>query len=335
MSGPLLEIRNVTKTFGSNAGRRPALLALRDINLSVPDEGRIVAVVGESGSGKTTLANIILGFVQPDSGEVRFEDRTVDWRSRRALLDYRRRVQVVFQDPFAAFNPFYRVRHVFDLAIRNFGGFANRAAAAAAIERSLYVVGLRGDDILEKFPHQLSGGQRQRIMFARAHLLRPRIIVADEPVSMVDASLRSSILDVMLRLKDEGISFVYITHDLGTVYQVADEMHVLYRGHLLERGGAVAAIEAPRHPYLQRLVESVPPLHRSELWRSFDADAAKDGDALDAYCVYYGRCPHRMPACIDVFPELREVGAPGHVAACHLYPTATNPKTRDHERANQ
>ena len=164
-------------------------------------------------------------------------------------------------------NPFYKIRHIFDLVIKHFKLAATKSDATNLIEDSLGVVGLKGDDVLDKFPHQLSGGQRQRMMMARAYMIKPRIIVADEPVSMVDASLRAGIIDVMLKMRDEdGINFLYITHDLATAYQIGNQIYILYRGDVVQSGDTVDVIDNPKHPYVQLLVDSVPPPFYDENW---------------------------------------------------------------------
>ena len=174
-------------------------------------------------------------------------------------VNYRKEVQAVFQDPYEVYNPFYRVSHIMNMVVKHFNLTKNKDEAEKLIEDAMSRVGLRSGEILEKYPHQLSGGQRQRVMVARAYMLRPRLIVADEPVSAVDASLRALILDIMLRLRDEhGISFLYITHDLSTAYQISDLMYVLFQGTTVERGVTSKIIEDPKHPYVQQLIESIP-----------------------------------------------------------------------------
>jgi ABC-type oligopeptide transport system ATPase subunit len=257
MTRPLLDIKNATKTYGKS---RQTVTALQDVSLVVPAQpARIVTIAGESGSGKTTLANAVLGFVTLTSGQILFEGQDVARLRGHGLLEYRRRVQAVFQDPFGVYNPFYAVRHVFDVVIKRFALARSKGAARDLVEDALNRVGLRGAEVLDKHPHQLSGGQRQRIMIARAYLLKPRLIVADEPVSMVDASLRAMILDIMMRLRDEqGISFLYITHDLSTAYQVSDDICILYRGAVVEQGNAQQVIEDPQHEYSRLLISSIP-----------------------------------------------------------------------------
>jgi len=250
----LIEARDVTMTFGGFG--RPQTHALRGVSLAVPDEPSIVAVVGQSGSGKTTLMRILLGLQEPTAGTLLYRDRP----PAADAAAFRREVQAVFQDPFGVFNPFYRVDRALMLPLLRFGLVRDRAEAMARAADGLEAVGLRPADTLGRFPHQLSGGQRQRIMIARALLLRPQVLVADEPVSMVDASLRATILESLWRLKTErGISIVYVTHDLTTAYQIADRIVVMVDGQIVESGDPESVIHRPTHPYTQALVGAVPP----------------------------------------------------------------------------
>jgi ABC-type oligopeptide transport system ATPase subunit len=249
----LLRADTITKVY-------PGVTALKDFSLEVADEQpRIVALAGESGSGKTTAAQIALGLVAPTRGTIAYRGTPLRALRRDARRRFRQEVQAVLQDPFAAFNPFYRVRHVFDVVVRNFDVGATPAESSARVNEAIEFVGLRPDRVLDAFPHQLSGGERQRVMIARACLLRPRLIVADEPVSMVDASIRAAILEVIVNLrKESGISFLYVTHDLSTAYHVADDLVVLNAGETVERGPARAVIDDPQHEYTRRLVAAVP-----------------------------------------------------------------------------
>ena len=259
----ILEIQKATKIYNIGtsffAGKNE-LVALNEFNLKIPESpASITTIAGESGSGKTTIANLILGFIELTSGNIRFGGKDINMMSKEEKINYRRNIQAVFQDPFGVYNPFYRISHIFEIVIKHFKITSNKNDARELIEKSLNVVGLRGEEVLEKYPHQLSGGQRQRLMMARVHLIRPKIIVADEPVSMVDASLRAAILDVMLKLRDEdGISFIYITHDLSTAYQVGDDIIILYKGKVVETGKATNVIDNPTHPYVKLLIDSIP-----------------------------------------------------------------------------
>ncbi len=325
MSQPLLEIRNATKVYGGGFMHASATtVALQNMNIMIDDRpATITTIAGESGSGKTTLANLVLGFTKITSGQIIYKGVDVGTMDRGQLLDYRREVQAVFQDPYAVYNPFYRVKHIFDMVLKNFKLASNKAEGEALIEDALNVVGMRGEEVLEKYPHQLSGGQRQRMMVARAYMLKPRLIVADEPVSMVDASLRAMILDIMLRLRDEhNISFLYITHDLSTAYQIGDRIYLLYQGAIAERGRTTEVIEQPKHPYVQLLIESIPVPDPSIKWGGEEVTTLDDEQMrvnVNSGCRFYGRCPHRMDRCLVAAPPLYTVGEAGHEAACYLY----------------
>ena len=237
---PLVELRNTSKIFGTGWFSRKTV-ALRDFSMSVyEDQPTITALVGESGSGKTTIARLLLGIIPPTSGQVLYRDKPVGELSRAERRQFRRDVQVIFQDPFEVYNPFYKVDHALHLPVRKTGVASSRDEAVEIIEKTLRQVGLNPRDTLGRYPHQLSGGQRQRVMVARALLLSPKLIVADEPVSMVDASLRATILENLRQLNTEfGISIIYITHDLTTAYEISEQIVVLYRGAVAEQGDVV------------------------------------------------------------------------------------------------
>ncbi len=322
---PLLEIKDATKIYGGGLlSTGPVTVALQDYNLTLEETpATITTIAGESGSGKSTLANLVLGFVKLTSGQIIYRGKDLASMTSQDRLNYRREVQAVFQDPYAVYNPFYRVKHVFDLIIRNFKLANGAAEGREMIEGALNVVGMRGEEVLEKYPHQLSGGQRQRMMMARAYMLRPRLIVADEPVSMVDASLRAMILDIMMRLKEEeGISFLYITHDLSTAYQIGDNIYLLYQGTIAERGETTRVIENPKHPYVQLLLDSIPVPDPSVKWGGDEATTIDDEEmriSVDSGCRFYPRCAHRMDRCLELTPPPFSVGEQNHQAACFLY----------------
>src|SRR5919197_4266613 len=280
----LLEARHVTKLFSSGLLDRHATVALEDFSLAIDSEQpSIIAVVGESGSGKTTVARLLLGLVAPTRGEVLYQGQDLQSMSQAAWRTFRRDVQVIFQDPYEVYNPFYRVDHVLSTPVAKFKLASSKAAARALIAEVLQAVGLRPEETLGRFPHQLSGGQRQRVMVARALLLRPRLIVADEPVSMVDASLRATILDSLRQLNQQyGISLVYITHDLTTAYQISERIIVLYRGAVAEAGDVELVVKQPRHPYTQLLIGSIPLPDPDRPWQrdgSAPADVVEPSEA--------------------------------------------------------
>ena len=328
-SVPLLEIKNATKIFGQSGlfSKGPQTVALQDFNLTLTERpATVTTIAGESGSGKTTLANLVLGFISLTSGQILYKGRDIAELTRAEMLEYRRGVQAVFQDPYEVYNPFYRVRHIFDMVINTFKLASNKKEAREVIEDALKVVGLRGEEVLEKYPHQLSGGQRQRMMVARAYLLKPSLIVADEPVSMVDASLRAMILDIMLRLRDDfGISFLYITHDLSTAYQIGDDIYILYQGSVAESGDTAKVIENPKHPYVQLLIDSIPEPDPNERWDtniSLPSEEVMRASATSG-CRFYPRCPDRMDRCLTKQPPLYTIGGADHQASCYLYDEAT------------
>ena len=326
MPSPLLQIRDATKIYttgGFLGSGKKTVVALDNFNMTIDETpATITTIAGESGSGKTTLANLVLGFIKLTSGHIIFDGEDITDMTDAQLKAYRRNVQAVFQDPFGVYNPFYRIDHVFDLVNNHFNLSDNQSEYRDMVEAGLNVVGLYGEDVLRKYPHQLSGGQRQRIMMARAYMIKPRLIVADEPVSMVDASLRASILDAMLRLRDDhNISFLYITHDLSTAYQIGDQIYMLYQGTTAERGGAMDVIDAPQHPYVQLLIDSVPVPDPTDKW---DVNISLPSEeemrtAASIGCRYYPRCPHRMDRCLEEQPPLFKMDKPMHEAACFLY----------------
>jgi peptide/nickel transport system ATP-binding protein len=314
---PLIEAIDVGKRFAGGLGRE-GTLALAPLSLAVDAETpSIIAVVGESGSGKTTLARLLLGLADPTGGEVRYYGRDLRKLTHENRRSFRRDVQAVFQDPYGVYNPFYRVDHVLWTPVRRFRLAATRSEGRELIGEALRSVGLRPEEILGRFPHQLSGGQRQRVMVARALLLKPKLIVADEPVSMVDASLRATILGSLRKLTDErGISILYITHDLATAYQVSDSILVLYRARLVEAGATERVIGAPQHPYTQLLISAVPRAHVTRDWLAEDDDAKKGGATLSAEgCSFADRCPHAASACLAAPPALYRT-EPHRAVAC-------------------
>src|SRR5213594_2997312 len=303
----LLEAQNVTKLFSSGLLDRHTTVALEDFSLAIDSERpSITAVVGESGSGKTTLARLLLGLVAPTRGQVLYQGQDLQNMTHAAWRTFRRDVQVIFQDPYEVYNPFYRVDHVLTTPVTKFGLATSRAGARRLIDEALRAVGLRPEETLGRFPHQLSGGQRQRVMVARALLLRPRVILADEPVSMVDASLRATILASLRTMNRElGISIVYITHDLATAYQISDTIVVLYRGSVAEAGDVELVVKQPRHPYTQLLLSSIPQASAARTWMTETAAAAAAvHDATGAGCKFAARCPSVVPRCREAAPPL-------------------------------
>ncbi len=257
MSTPLLEVDRVSRVYSSGLLVRRRVVAVNDVSLSLSaEQPEIFTIVGESGSGKTTLARMILGLVPPSSGTIRFKGSDASRPPSR--LDFMRQVQPIFQNPFEAFNPMKRVdRYLFTTA-RRMAGLTSEAEAAGAADRALKDVGLSLAEVRGRYPHELSGGQLQRVAIARALISRPSLLVADEPVSMIDASLRASIVNLLRELcRREGVSIVYITHDLATAYYVSDRIIIMQRGEVVESGPARAVLDDPQHPYSRLLKSSV------------------------------------------------------------------------------
>ena len=260
MTAALLELDNVSRSYGGGLFSRRQVVAVRDVSLRLEAGGpEIFTVVGESGSGKTTLARMILGMVAPSAGAIRFHGTdlaTVRGEARR--LAFMKQVQPIFQNPFEAFNPMKRVDRYLFATARRMAGVVGEPAIAGAADEALRSVGLSLAEIRGRFPHELSGGQLQRVAIARALISKPALLVADEPVSMIDASLRASIVNLLRDLRDrEGVSIIYITHDLATAYYISDRIIIMRQGSAVESGDARAVLDNPQHPYSQLLKSSV------------------------------------------------------------------------------
>jgi peptide/nickel transport system ATP-binding protein len=316
----------VTKVFGGGPFSKRRVVAVDDVSFSIPaDVPTMTAVAGESGSGKTTLSRLFLGVASPSSGQVLYNGNDMRKLSREQRQAFLRDVQPIYQDPFEVYNPFYKAEHLLFAAVSKFQLANSKREGRALIAEALETVGLRPDEIFGRYPHQLSGGQRQRVMVARALLICPRVIFADEPVSMVDASLRATILESLRALNQEsGISVLYVTHDLTTAYQICENILIMYRGSIVEAGDVEHVIQEPRHPYSQLLVESIPQMRavrdwereeQGEMLRSID-EARETGG-----CKFADRCPDVMEQCWLSVPALYQVD-PTRVASCFLYQNA-------------
>ena len=257
--GALLEVRELTRLFGHG---EQAVRAVDRVSFAV-QPGEIVAIVGESGSGKSTLARLLLRLLEPSSGTVLLENEDATaLRRTNALKWYWRRVQGVFQDPFASFNQFYTVERLLEKTLGLLDGSVSKQERNDRLATAVRNVGLDPVDVLPKRGHQLSGGQLQRVTIARALIVEPEVLIADESTSMLDASLRVTILNLMMDLRQRfGMSILFVTHDIGQAYYIADRILVMYRGELVEQGPVEVVLGAPQHPYTQRLMADVPRLH--------------------------------------------------------------------------
>ncbi|MEA3334957.1 MAG: ABC transporter ATP-binding protein [Chloroflexota bacterium] len=317
----LLEARKVTKIFGGGVGQRTETVALRHLTFSI-DSARpsITGVVGESGSGKSTMARLLLGLETPTEGNVLYEGKDLTRLSGSERRAFRQDVQAVFQDPFGSFNSLYKVDHMLEVPIKKFKLARTKEERMQLMIGALDAVGLRPEETLGRFPHQLSGGQRQRIMVARALMLNPKLIVADEPVSMIDASLRATVLTNLRQLRDEyGISVIYITHDLTTAYQICDDIIVLYRGYVAEAGDVGMVVKDPKHPYTQLLVSSIPWPNPDRLWSEESEPSPLAAQAQnDLGCPFAARCPSTFEPCIQKAPPFFRMHEQ-RAATCYLY----------------
>uniref|UniRef100_A0A7C2ZLE4 ABC transporter ATP-binding protein n=1 Tax=Ignisphaera aggregans TaxID=334771 RepID=A0A7C2ZLE4_9CREN len=263
MADTLIEVRNLTKVYESGFAKKTYTVAVDNVSFDIRRR-EIVALVGESGSGKSTTAKIILRILPPTSGSVKFDGKDIwrDIKSRKELIEYWRNVQPVFQDPYSAFNPSYKVDRVLHQALRLLGIDPNDDLGKRMIAESLRWVGLEPDEILGKYPHQLSGGQRQRLMIARCFIVRPKLVVADEPVSMIDASLRGDIMRLLASLREAyDTSLLFITHDLNLACTVADRILIMYKGKIVEDGPPTEVIRNPKHEYTKNLINSIPSIY--------------------------------------------------------------------------
>lgn len=316
----LLEAQGVTKIFGGGLFDRTRTVALEAFSMAIErDPPTITAVVGESGSGKTTLARLLLGAIAPTAGTIRYKGQDLQKLSKSEARAFLSDVQVIFQDPFEVYNPFYRVEHVLTMPIDYLKLAKSQEQKWDMVEEALETVGLRPEETLGRYPHQLSGGQRQRVMVARAMIIKPSIILADEPVSMIDASLRATVLGSLQRLKQEfGISIVYITHDLATAFQIGDNIIVMYRGSVAEAGGTEEVVQQPRHPYTQLLVGSMPNPNPDHPWKAEDKAAFPDQGPETGGCKFVDRCPVAMQKCLRQTPPLYQT-EDHRAVACFLY----------------
>jgi len=322
-AGALLEVAGLSKVFATRRGLSTTrFLAVDRATFSLPaDRHEILTLAGESGSGKTTLARMILGLVEPSAGRLIFKGRDVLRLSGRERSHwFRREVQPVFQDPFATFNPLRRVESYLYETARNFG-VAGRTSADGPVDQALGEVGLSLREIAGRYPNELSGGQLQRIAVARALITNPSLLVADEPVSMLDASLRMSVVNLFRELKHRQ-SVIYITHDLATAYYASDRVAIMLRGWIVEEGPVEQVLGAPRHPYTQLLKSSVlEPAPRERASERITLAVNDTAEYLRGGCRFADRCPRVMDVCRTVEPPT--VPVEGRGVKCHLYTEAS------------
>jgi peptide/nickel transport system ATP-binding protein len=261
---PLLKALNISKIYESGLFISKEIKALNNVSVEIR-ENEVVGLVGESGSGKSTLAKIIARIIKPDTGKIVFLGKDIwnDLKSHEDLKWFYRNLNIVFQDPYAIFNPFHRVDRVLHLALDLVGIHPDSEEGRKELVHAVKSVGLNPGEVLGRYPHQLSGGQKQRLIIARLYIIKPRLIIADEPVSMIDPSLRSYVLKLLIDLiYNEKSSMLFITHDIGLAYAISDRILVMYKGEIVEENSPDEIINNPKHPYTRRLIDSAPRLKR-------------------------------------------------------------------------
>ena len=326
--GPLLETRSLTKEYPVSVGvrrtlrrERDSLVAVDDVSISI-ERGRTLGIVGESGSGKSTLGRLLLRLERPTAGEIFFDGAPLAGRDARGDRELRKRIQVVFQDPYASLNPTMTVRQALGEALA-VHGIATRAERRARVDELLDRVGL-GPELADRKPHQFSGGQRQRIGIARSLAVEPDFIVADEAVSALDVSVQAQVLNLFMRLQDDlGLTYMFISHNLSVLRHVSERIAVMYLGRVVEQASTEQLFAEPLHPYTQALFQAAPkPVpKRKEITPAVGGDIPSPIERPSG-CHFHPRCPFAMDICRAQYPPLLQTGG-GRSVACHLHTPAT------------
>lgn len=317
----LVKSDNLTKVFTKGQGfSKSTLTAVNKANFSLEgDKPEIFTLAGESGSGKSTLAKLILGFEKPTTGDIIYKGKSIaDIQGKKATMEFMKEVQPVFQNPFETFNPLKKIDTYLYETEKNFG-MADSKKDHQVIKRSLNLVGLSLEEISGKYPSEMSGGQLQRVSIARALITNPSLLITDEPVSMIDASLRMSIVNLFKELKErEGVSVIYITHDLATAYYVSDRIAIMLRGQIVELGPVEEVLDKPLHPYTKLLKESVPVPDPDAKWElDITLSDMETKEFSLRGCKFAGRCPEVKENCKHTEPPI--VYRNDTEVKCHLY----------------
>ncbi len=310
----MLRLDKVSKIYRVGAFGGKALLAVNKVSFEV-HKGQVVSLIGESGSGKSTIGKMILRLLKPSEGKITYNGEDIGGFEGEALKNYYRQVQGVFQDPFSSYNPIFKADRIFRVVHEEFFPQVSAAEWGERVEKALSSVGLNPAHVLNKYPHQLSGGQLQRFLIARALLLNISVLVADEIISMLDASTRIDVLNLLADLKAYGLSILFITHDLSLAYYISEQAVILYKGNVAEQGAVEKIFNNPLHPYTRMLMESVPRLDRK--WEKGVRLVDRDVENLRTGCPYYQRCPVAEPRCALSQPPLVEVEQDHWVACVH------------------
>lgn len=328
MNAPLLEVKQLTKYFVEH---NKHVKAVDGVSLQVY-AGETLGVVGESGCGKSTMGRAILRLIEPTAGQIHFDGTDLTSLSKEELRKMRRHIQMVFQDPFATLNPKHTIRKILSEPL--IAHQVHYSEREQLIQETIEVVGLNQEH-LNRYPHQFSGGQRQRIGIARALMLRPKLVIADEPVSALDVSIQSQILNLLQDLQEEmNLTYILISHDLGVVEYIADRVAVMYLGKIVEFGSKESLFSNPLHPYTQALLSAIPtmdPDHKSDRI-ILQGDIPSPANPPSG-CAFHTRCPKVMVQCKGNQPHLQEVD--GRLVSCHLYDNAKDTEDTSNVRSHQ
>jgi len=317
----ILELNNVRKEFHTSSSKR-AIVAVDNVSLKL-EKGKTLGIVGESGSGKSTLGRLMLRLIEPTAGEINFDDVNLLKLKNTELRKMRSKMQMIFQDPMSSLNPRMSIRQLVSEPLEIHRNL-KASEQNAAVEEIITKVGLE-KSALDKYPHEFSGGQRQRISIARAVINNPSLIVADEPVSALDVSIQSQILNLLMDLRNDlNLSFVFISHDLSVVRHIADEVAVMYLGNIVEIAPADQLFSNPQHPYTQALISAIPQVEKEKRVNRIilKGDIPNPADAPTG-CYFHPRCPIAIDKCSSLAPALKITGA-NHLTSCHLVTEAVS-----------
>ncbi|MFV0420973.1 ABC transporter ATP-binding protein [Oleidesulfovibrio sp.] len=326
---PLLDLKNLTKRFDISGGlldqlrfqngkltrKQTVVHAVNNVSFSI-NEGETLSVVGESGCGKSTLARTVIGLYPPNGGEILYRGQRIDNLSEKEVMPYRTRMQMVFQDPYASLNPRMRVRQILEEPVRFHNPTMTRAEVRERVAGVMDQVGIN-PAWADRYPHEFSGGQRQRISIARALVVKPEFIVADEPISALDVSIQAQVLNLMMDLQEEfGLTYLFISHDLSVVEHISSRVAVMYLGSLCELASAESLFNNPRHPYTQALLSAIPRIGQKGFKHIRLSGDVPTPINLPSGCVFNGRCPHTNGRCRCETPVAIEQ-PDGALVACH------------------
>lgn len=329
----MIKVENLTKIYRTGTFGGKELHAVSDVSFEV-QPGEVVSLIGESGSGKSTIGKMILRLISITSGRITFNGEDISKLKGRELKEYYRKVQGVFQDPFSSYNPIFKADRIFEMVRQEFYPHISSREWKDRVVKVLEDVGLNANHYLNKYPHQLSGGQLQRFLIARALLLDIQFLVADEIISMLDASTRIDVLNLLAELKQRGLSILFITHDLSLANYISEKAIILYRGCITEMGATEKIFTDPLHPYTRMLIASVPRLDKK--WEHVEMELDRRAGEVNGGCVFYDRCPVADKGCAQFRPPMVEVEE-GHYVACYRVMDEMDPvnKALEHSLSKQ